>query len=117
MNESDDRFQQRAKSLLDKSIENLDEESIKRLHIARQLSLQKARAKKSFWRMGRGKMFGLGLVATCFVVIVTVNTVFHTAELDQNYIEDLELVASSEELDFYQELEFYSWLTEHSDAG
>lgn len=111
-----DKFTQRAKSLLDESVDNLDENSLRRLHIARQNSLKHAREKRS-WVKLYWKPMTAGLVAASLIAVISINVIMQSPELEQNYFEDLELVAASEDLDFFQELDFYDWLTEQSDAS
>jgi hypothetical protein len=114
---SDPQWISNVKDALDKSVEDVDEQTLSRLQQARRVAIRAARDKRSAspqytWLMPAGVAATL-LVATG----IALNTWF-TQEPEQNQlavIEDITILSSPEELELYEELEFYQWLAEEQD--
>lgn len=100
-------FTSSIRRLLDNSTEELDTDISRRLRLARSRALECYGEKHSYWKPAGG--FAL---ATTLLVAIGVWQ-FGASErgngMAQN-MEDLELIASSDSLQLYEELEFYQWL-------
>ena len=111
--DKDQAFLHNARHLLDQSVDAIDEDTSSRLRKIRYQALNN-KAEKSY-----GFMPYSAFAATAAVLILTV-TVWLTQSPninDELVLEDMPLLTTGEELDFYQDLEFYSWLEEEQING
>lgn len=110
---NDDDFLKQIKQALDRQSESLDGETLSRLNSARQAAIQTAdkKHKQLLW------LPASGLAAA---VLLTSLFLFRSNDIDmiQNgNIDEIELIASSEQLELLEQLEFYQWLLkEDADA-
>jgi hypothetical protein len=101
----------RARAALDAGSDALNQETLSRLQQARQTALKE---------MGRGKRRRIwlgfpaaGLAAAAAAVLIVV---FHLG--DSSVLtpyaspEDVEIIASTDQLELYEDLDFYTWLAE-----
>jgi hypothetical protein len=117
MNEQE--FLKQAKQVLDEGADNLDAATRSRLNQARQVALQgldgntRYRA-KSWWMLPAG---GVAMAAIAILGSVMYFRTSGLIALPQNSISDLEIVASRDQLDMYENLDFYQWLVVEEDAN
>ena len=99
-----------AKQHLDESAEHLPQETASRLRAARYEALHHSHKQALSW----GWPAWGGLATTC-LVILSLSLWWNgpTNEILIPAVEDLDLLASTEPLDLYEELDFYDWLAEH----
>ncbi len=104
----DESLQQRAREALDARAEALDGATRSRLRQARAQALARARrpvatAPRLRWA-----------VALAAVLLLAVAVVWQqqASRLAPEAVEDLEVLASSDDLELYQDLDFYLWLDE-----
>lgn len=98
---------------LDRSCDALDGYTLSRLNAIRHQALEHKRAR----RAGRSSLMLLplgGLVTAC-VLVLAVSLVSQRSQLPAEgapvpTFEDLELLATNEGLEFYEDYEFYQWL-------
>ena len=122
MNNNEDDFLIVTRQLLDNSLEELDDSVLSRLQKSRQLALKAALQtsepdiKTSFIFPG-----WLAPVSTgaAFATIALSVTLFWTQPMpqkihDNGLMDDINLLSQSEELDLYQNLEFYLWLEDET---
>lgn len=115
MNEFDqDSWAHRARKLLDESAEGLDAATLSRLNRARQAALGQVRP-----RAARRWLLPAGMASACVLLLAVV--AWHgRGPGDAGRIQDLpfpaptssdiDLVSSDDNLELYQDLEFYAWL-------
>jgi hypothetical protein len=118
MNEFDqDSWASRARTLLDESAEGLDAATLSRLNRARQAALAQVRP-----RAPRRWFLPAGMASACVLLLAVV--AWHaqgpdgTARLPElpfpasasSTSSDIDLVSSDDNLELYQDLEFYAWL-------
>jgi len=103
---------------LDQQQENIDYVTRSRLSAGRAQAIEKLRAQRaSQWRF-----FNPGIAVFAMVVVVTTAVLFNPLSKQQSSLpgelptQDLPILASSEELDFFQQLEMLEWMDE-SDSG
>ena len=111
----DKSFTQNIQHALDNGIEELDADVSRRLRLARYQALEAYQEKHNYWKPASG--FAL---ATMLLVAIGVwqfggnqRSIEQFNERDTVIAqsnEDLELIASSDSMQFYQDLEFYQWL-------
>lgn len=99
-------FIDRSKMLLEKSVAQIDSATRAELRSIRQQALQ-AQHKPAWWLSPLP-----AFAATAAVLVVTVSVWFNQPVENNNApaMDDMQLMAAAEDLDFYQELEFYEWL-------
>jgi len=113
---NDDRsFTSSIREVLDKSTGELDSDVSRRLRLARYRALERCEEKHSYWKPASG--FAL---ATMLLVAIGVWQFGGNERGDERLnergsglaqtMEDLELIASSDSLQLYEDLEFYQWL-------
>jgi hypothetical protein len=107
-----DRQVEEIRQELDRSCDALDGYTLSRLNAIRHQALEHKLSRRS----GRRPMlFPLGGLVTACVLVLTVSLVSQRTLLPVDGVpvpkfEDLELLATNEELEFYEDYEFYQWL-------
>jgi len=100
------------KQHLDQSLLHLDGETQSRLRIARRRALR-GQPKQHPWVWP-----AWGLTAACALVLALALWVgFPVGSNSVPMLEDVELLASADSLDFYEDMDFYGWLAEYDPAG
>lgn len=117
-NDHESVFLNRVRRTLDDSADNLDARTLSQLTQARHRALEKAKSKPYLHR----RPFWLSLAGLVTATAVVLFAVFLARDpsVPQYYsaIEDVEILAASENPEFFSELEFYAWLAEEmDDAG
>jgi len=109
----DDEFLKQAKRVLDDDVATLDPLIAQRLQVARRQALDGATRRHT-----RGMPQWLSsTVAASVLVAMAWMLIPREADLKTG-MEDLELLSSAEDLEFYENLEFYQWLdAQPSEAG
>ncbi|MFQ5780917.1 MAG: hypothetical protein ACE5J1_07145 [Nitrospiria bacterium] len=100
-----------AKQLLDDLSENLDRDTLSRLRRVRHRALKTPR-KTVPWLV---PVTGFAVAVALIAVFIWQRNPMEGAILSG--VEDIELLATAETLDFYEDLEFYRWLEEGAGAG
>jgi negative regulator of sigma E activity len=111
-------FLERVRRTLDDSVDNLDAQTLSRLNQARQDALEQVESKPSLHKH-RFWLTTAGLAVTAAAVLLAI-FLTRVPSVPQSYsaIEDVEILAASENPEFFSELEFYAWLVEEmDDAG
>ena len=109
----DQAFLDNTRRILDNSVDGIDEDTSSRLRKIRYQALNN-KAEKSY-----GLMPYSAFAATAAVLVLTI-TIWLTQAPDINdelVLEDISILTSTEELDFYQQLEFYNWLDDEQING
>ncbi|MBW1772277.1 MAG: DUF3619 family protein [Deltaproteobacteria bacterium] len=106
-------------STLDKSTHDLDPETLSRLRIIRKEALETA--KSSAWTsrwLGLGPFFRFPAAGIATAALILMATFLYLANPFgigiHNGFEDSEILVITDNLEFYDELDFYSWLTEEA---
>lgn len=109
----DDEFLKHAKRVLDDDVATLDPLVAQRLRIARRQSLDGAASRHRH----RMPQWLSSTVAASVLVALAWLVIPREADL-RTGMEDLELLSTAEDLEFYENLEFYQWLdAQPSEAG
>ncbi len=113
--EKDRAFLETAKYLLDKNAEEMDSKTRARLREGRYRAIQSLQSQKKAvsWQWPAAGMAVACAAALAFFFLMKDPG---TKALVSN-VEDIELLASSEPIEFYDDLEFYGWLAEQEGAG
>ncbi len=113
MKDPNDSFEQRLRQQLDRSVETLDEARSRQLRQARLTALEQAPARHSHhWG-------GLALAASVGALAVGLWLQQQPEPSDPFLIqvEAIELLAAQEDMEFYENLDFYLWLTSQEEQG
>ncbi len=101
-----------AKQTLDHSIQNLDPHTVSQLQSARQTALSHA-SKPRAWVQPTW-----ALAAACLMIFTIALWNTDSPEMTATLpLEDVDVLASAEGWEFYEDLEFYSWLAEDDQTG
>lgn len=111
-------LEERSRQLFDDSVARLNAHARSRLNQARHAALEAARpnrrARVIRWLLPTGSIAALALIAVValqFFRVGDLTTTQPTSALATSPLEDMEIVASADELDLLQnDLEFYDWL-------
>ena len=100
---------------LDREAENLDPATASRLRRMRYSALEQIDS--AGIKLRRPLRIPAAVIATVAILAVLTTTVFRTPTIlpDHNALADLEILASDEQLNLFEELDFYSWLAETED--
>jgi hypothetical protein len=108
-NAQEKRFLERVKALLSEGAENLDSQTRQRLKHMRLDALRAAKGKRA-----RSFLPARWVTAGAFAAMAAVAIFFllrtSPRDVSVNYIEDYEIITSTEHFDLYENLEFYRWL-------
>jgi hypothetical protein len=112
-------LEQQARRLLDEAASRLDGTTVARLRAARARAWQLADAAAPVRRPRARGWLPLGSVALTGAVVAVAGVLWFAtpAGAPLTGFEDIELLASKENPEFYAELEFYHWLASRVDAG
>jgi hypothetical protein len=120
-NERQDNFLREVTDTLDASLDQIDDATRTRLCVARRetLAVLDQRRSPAWWVTAGGLAAGV-LVAVLSVALWETDTAHELplAGLSQKTVlEDMALLGDSEELAFFEELEFYIWLDDEAHIG
>ena len=112
-NDNDQEFLDKTRELLEHSVDAIDEKTSSRLRQIRYQALD-TRSRKLNWFTPYS-----AFAATAAVLLLTVSIWLTQAPIinDELVLEDMPLLTTTEELDFYQDLEFYNWLDDEQING
>ena len=111
-NLSDEKLVSQVCEALDDSVNRINAETSQRIVAARQQAL--ASSPRRFFST---KFFAVTATAfSIFLAVMIVNTQLNQP-LENEGVEAIELMASQDTFELYEELEFYTWLAEEDVAG
>jgi hypothetical protein len=112
----EERLMKRTREVLDESVANLDVRTLERLRDARHRAVEAADERPGLLlRLPRWvKVSGL---ATAAAAILVFSLWFTTAghDLTVKNPEDFEIVLAKDQIDLYEDLDFYSWMANDED--
>ena len=103
---TEQQFIDEVRSVFNRSVEQVDAETLSRLNIIRNIALDTAPVKSRPWIFYPAGAF----VAACLAIIIFT---FVQPESSPLKAEDIEMLSTSDSLDFFENLEFYQWLEDH----
>jgi len=106
--EQDQKLIQHVREVLDESVANIDAATLSRIRQARARALAQRPTRSTDW-------FGLlsGAVATACVMVFAVIIILQSPATPTTAAEDIDLISSSDNLELFEELEFYEWLEDY----
>jgi len=110
----DGDFLKKVRADLDLNMEQIDTDTLLQLHRIRHAALS-ASKKPFFIFLDRFYSPAVGLLAMACVIIMCVFFSFRSPEMPNvNRVADLEILASRDNLELYEQLDFYSWVAKES---
>jgi len=115
---TDEQFLEKVKQNLNVRTENLDEKILYRLNKMRRQVLQEGKEKKKrmfsvFRWIQAGALSTLGVAITLLVIWLH----SHQTTYSFNNPEDFEIVSSQDQMEMYEDLDFYTWLAASDSRG
>ena len=106
------------KQVLDDDTEQLDADISRRLRLARAEAVESYTEKHFSWKPAGGFALATMLLVAIGVWQIGGNNLVNTTTTMPPAVDDLDLIASSDNLQLYQNLDFYQWLeTVEGDAS
>ena len=109
----EDKLTANIKQSLDKSADELDAQILSRIRQVRARALEQTEKEPL-------NLFGVmsGALATACVMVFAVMIILESPDTTHmTPVDDLELISSSDNLDLYEELDFYEWLEDEALFG
>ena len=114
MNEhNEDKLKSNIKQALDDSTDALDASTLSKIRLVRARAVEKVGNKSFNW-------FGVlsGALATACVMVFAIMILLKSPTPVQSVpVDDIEMISSSDNLEMFEDLEFYLWLEEHELTG
>jgi hypothetical protein len=111
-NVNDEKLVSQVSDALDDSVNRIDAETSQRLVAARKLALSLNESKWAPRKFSVPKLFATVATAlSIFIAVIIVNSQLNQPTLGEEN-EAIELVATQDAIELYEELEFYTWLVE-----
>ena len=111
-NNDEQAFLDSAREQLDRSCDRLDGKTQSRLNSIRHAAIEHGRR-----HPGRALLAPFGGLVTACVLVLVVSVFFQGADTpvpdNRSTMEDLDILTSTESLEFFENLEFYQWLEEN----
>lgn len=104
-----DKLENTIRNTLDENTDNIDAATLSRIRQVRARAVERANKKYFNW-------FGLagGAVATVSVMLFAVMLLLNNDSAIQPIpAEDMEMISALDEMELYEDLEFYQWLAEY----
>jgi hypothetical protein len=111
----ENEFEHKARALFEDSVERLDAHTRSKLTQARNRALEEVKKGAVHRRWIWAPVGGVALAAVVAVVMVSGGLRSHT-ETGALALEDIDIVADSEDLDMLEDVEFYMWLDDEPDS-
>ena len=113
--QDENKFETNIKQTLDKSVDNLDANTQSRIRQIRAQAVEKAGT------TSQANWFPVmtGALATACVMVFAIMLLIKSPETNIQLlpVDDLELISSSDSLEFFEDLEFYEWLEDDALFG
>ncbi|RNC66712.1 MAG: hypothetical protein ED859_16020 [Desulfuromonadales bacterium] len=115
--ERDQRLMGAVKEHLDARVESLDDRTVARLRQARLDALEAAERKRGWLRVPRWVTVGGLATAVAAVVAVSLWITDYRRQSAVATMDDIEIVAAQEQVQLYEDLEFYRWLADRENGN
>jgi hypothetical protein len=106
---NENELKENIRKSLDDSVDTLDANTLSKIRQIRAQAVEKAETGKT---NSRQRFLVGGLATACIMVLAVMLLINSPTSMQTVPAEDLELISSSDNLDLFEELEFYEWLEE-----
>ena len=110
--DKDRAFLDAVKGALDQQHDSIDDETLSALREIRHQAINHADTQSSAWGQFQRPFYPALAAAAAVVMVLGVSLTMNLTgtHADQPTLEDMPLLTASEDISFYQNLEFYQWL-------
>jgi len=110
---SEDELKQRVSRELEESIDELDANTLSKIRQIRAQAIDSANSpRQHWWSLNQsGLLFG-GLATACVMLLAVVLLLNSPSSMQAIPVDEIELISSSDNLELFEDLEFYEWLEE-----
>lgn len=105
-------FLQRVKDILDAGESRLDSDKLRDLRLARSKALARLPARRRIWQP-----VGLAALAASLALVVSLHLMQPNLAVNAPAVEDMNLLSAGDDLDLYENLDFYQWLALEQQNG
>ena len=109
---SEDKLNSNIRQSLDESVDALDANTVSKIRQIRAQAVEKAGSKHSIWLSNKQGFLIGGMATACVMVLAVMLLINSPTSMQTIPAEDIELISSSDNLDLFEDLEFYEWLEE-----
>ncbi|HIF50063.1 MAG TPA: DUF3619 family protein [Thiotrichaceae bacterium] len=113
---NEDKFESNIRQGLDEAVDTLDANTLSRIRQIRTQAVEKEKIKTEGlqlnWLFNKQGLFVGGLATACVMVLAMMLLFNSPTSIQTIPEEDIELISSSDNLEFFEDLEFYEWLEE-----
>jgi hypothetical protein len=109
---SEDELNAKMKQDLDDSVDALDANTLSKIRQIRMQTVTRAEQHYVNWPVNRKSLFVGGLATACVMVLAVVLLLNSPTSMQIVPVDDIELISSSDNLELFEDLEFYEWLEE-----
>ncbi len=113
---NEDKFESNIRQGLDEAVDTLDANTLSRIRQIRTQAVGKEKIKTEGlqlnWLFNKQGLFVGGLATACVMVLAMMLLFNSPTSIQTIPEEDIELISSSDNLEFFEDLEFYEWLEE-----
>ncbi|HIM07437.1 MAG: DUF3619 family protein [Gammaproteobacteria bacterium] len=113
---NEDKFESNIRQGLDEAVDTLDANTLSRIRQIRTQAVEKEKIKTEGlqlnWLFNKQRLFVGGLATACVMVLAMMLLFNSPTSIQTIPEEDIELISSSDNLEFFEDLEFYEWLEE-----
>lgn len=116
-NRPDSEFIDKARQVFDDSVRGLDGATRSRLAQARAAAIEAAAGNRAEPWLAGIRLMPVGAVAALLAAVIWYGASAPVAIESPSMISDLDLLLEAEDLDLFDELEFYAWLSEQPEMA
>jgi hypothetical protein len=106
--ENENELEKNIRQSLDESVDSLDANTLSKIRQIRAQAVENAGTQHIKWQ----GIFVGGLATACVMVFAVMVLLNSPAPMQTVPADDLELISSSDDLELFEDLEFYEWLEE-----
>ena len=116
-NDRERAIAERARQLFSESVHGLDGETRSKLAQARAKAVEAAGSGRRYWLPAPSALVPLGGVAAAALAVALIwqNPETTPASMQATVLNDLDILLEGENLDLFEDLEFYAWLLEQEE--
>ncbi len=114
-NQKEKSFLKNVKTILDDDVDHMSASTLSKLKRIRSKAIKKKElGETGFWQRFRIPVAGLAM-ASMMIMVMALYFKGTSVTIATNEFEDVEMITSGENLNFFADLEFYAWLAEEQE--
>ncbi len=110
--DNENKLETNIRQSLDESVDALDANTLSKIRQVRAQAVAKADFRHKNWLLNKQGIFVGGLATACVMVFAVMILLKSPAPMQAVPVDDIELISSSDDLELFEDLEFYEWLEE-----